>query len=49
MTNKREGLLWFLITALWLFILTYPLALILRAMYCPQQPITQPCSITIQQ
>jgi hypothetical protein len=47
MTNHREGLLLGLIGAVWVLIGSYPL--LLRAAYCPEQPITQTCTITIRQ
>ena len=47
MTFNRETILWFLIGGLWVFVGSYPL--VLRAMYCPQQPLHQPCTITIRQ
>lgn len=47
MTTNREGILLALIAALWVLIGGYPL--LLRAVYCPQRPITESCIITIRQ
>ena len=46
MTPNREGILLALIAILWVFIGSYPL--LLRAIYCPQQPITELCTFTVK-
>lgn len=47
MSNQRYGITLAGLTAIWLLVGTYPL--ILRAAFCPQQPLHQTCTITIHQ
>jgi hypothetical protein len=41
-----EGVALGIVGAVWVLIGSYPL--LLRVAYCPAQPITQPCTITIR-
>ena len=43
----RENICFGILAALWVLIGSYPL--LLRMAYCPAQPVTQPCTITIRQ
>jgi hypothetical protein len=47
MTTNRESIFLALIAAIWVLIGSYPL--LLRAIYCPQQPLHQSCTITVRQ
>ena len=42
-----EGIALGVLAVVWVLIGSYPL--LLRMAYCPGQPITQPCTITIRQ
>jgi hypothetical protein len=47
MSSHRYGVTLAGLTAVWLLIGTYPL--ILRATFCPSQPLHQTCTITLRQ